>query len=200
MRYKGLYESRMWRDDWLKVLGIVCSPRKGKNTEILVREALSGAEAAEAEVELVRVADLNLSPCDGCRSCRNSGECWIEDDMQNVYEKLVSADGILMGSPVYFWSVSGQAKIFIDRTLPLNYPSPRLKNKVGGAIAVAGRRGCVNTLSIINNFFLGHGMCAAELGVACHGGIEKDKQALERARALGTRLCELIDHIKPQTP
>ena len=179
------------------VLGVVCSPRKGRNTEILVREALAGAEEAGADVELLRIADMDISPCDACEACRKAGECRLEDDMQKVYAKLLAADGIVIESPVYFWSVSGQAKVFIDRTYALRYPYRKMKNKVGGAIAVAGGSGCLSTLSIINNFFLGQEMYAVELGVRCHGGVETDKQAIKRARALGKQLSEFIERIRP---
>ena len=97
---------------------------------------------------------MKIAPCDGCMKCRGLGECGIVDDMQGVYQKIVAADGIIIGSPVYFWCVSGQAKMFMDRTYALRYPSRKLKNKVGGAIVTTGRRGSVNALSTINNFFL----------------------------------------------
>ena len=66
-------------------MGIVCSPRKEGNTEILIKEALKGTEEPEAETELIRIADLKISPCDGCESCHKEGECRIKDDMQEIY-------------------------------------------------------------------------------------------------------------------
>ena len=186
----------------MKVLGIVCSPRKAGNTEILVREALAGAKESGAEVELLRISDMNIAACDGCETCHQSGECRIKDDMQKVYEKILAADGIILGSPVYFWSVSGQAKTFMDRTYALRYPYHKLKNKVGGAIAAAGSRGSVNALSIINNFFLGHDMLATGLGISGYGTkkgeVRQDKRAMEGARSLGKQIVQLIKSIKSQ--
>jgi len=185
----------------LKVLGIVCSARKGGNTEILVKEALNGAKETGADVELLQISEMKIAPCDGCTTCHQSGECRIEDDMQKVYEKALAADGIILGSPVYFWSVSGQAKTLMDRTYALRYPHHKLKNKVGGAIAVAGRRGCMNALSVINNFFLGHDMLATGLGIAGYGTdkgeVRKDKHAMKSARSLGNQVTELIKRTKP---
>jgi multimeric flavodoxin WrbA len=186
----------------LKVLGIVCSPRKAGNTEILVREALAGAKESGAEVELLRISDMNIAACDGCETCHQSGECRIKDDMQKVYEKILAADGIILGSPVYFWSVSGQAKTFMDRTYALRYPYHKLKNKVGGAIAAAGSRGTVNALSTINNFFLGQDMLATGLGISGYGTkkgeVKRDDRAMQGARSLGKQVVQLIKVIKPQ--
>jgi len=180
----------------MKILGIVCSPRKGGNTEILVREGLRGTQETGATVELLKPSELNITPCDGCQSCRKNGECKIEDDMQQVYQKLLSTDGIIIGSPVYFWSTSAQAKIFMDRTYALRYPSRRLRGKVAGAIAVASHRGCSNVLSALNHFFLHHEMIVAGLGVSGYalesGDIMKDERALRESRDLGKRIYELI--------
>jgi len=124
----------------------------------------------------------------------------IKDDMQKVYPRLLEADAIILGSPVYFWSVSGQAKTFMDRTYALRYPYHKLKNKVGGAIAVTGRRGSVNALSIINNFFLGHDMLPTGLGIAGYatkkGEVKKDERAMKAARSLGKQITDLIKIIK----
>jgi len=165
-----------------------------------VREALEGAKE-KADVELLRIADMNIAPCDGCEVCHEAGECRIKDDMQRVYQKLLTADGIILGSPVYFWSVSGLAKTFMDRTYALRYPYHKLKDKVGGAIVVAGRRGCLSALSVINNFFLGHDMIATGLGIAGYGTkkgeVKQDERAMKGARSLGKQVTELIKRTKP---
>ena len=180
----------------MKILGITCSPRKGGNTEILLRAALSGAKEEGADTELLKIYEMKIAPCDGCTTCQESGECRIKDDMQKVYQKLLAADGIILGSPVYFWSVSGQTKIFMDRTYALRYPYHRLENKVAATIAVAGRRGCMSTISVINNFFLGHDMQVTGLGIAGYGTkkgeVRKDEHAIKSARSLGKQVTQLI--------
>ena len=186
----------------MKVLGIICSARKGGNTEILVQEALAAAKERGADVELLRISEMKIAPCDGCMTCHQSGECRIKDDMQKIYKKLLAADGIILGSPVYFWSISGQAKTLMDRTYALRYPHHKLKNKVGGAIVATGRRGSVSALSVINNFFLGQDMLPAGLGIAGYaskkGDIEKDERAINGARSIGRQICELIKLIKSE--
>jgi multimeric flavodoxin WrbA len=180
----------------LKILGISCSPRKGGNTEILVSEALAGTKEAGADIELLKMHELQISPCDGCTTCHQSGECRIKDDMQKVYQKLLAADGIILGSPVYFWSVSAQAKTLMDRIYALRFPNHKLTNKVGGAIVVAGRRGTMSAISVINNFFLGHDMIATGLGIAGYGTkkgeVKQDKQAIKSAKSLGKQITQLI--------
>lgn len=184
----------------LKVLGIVCSPRKGGNTEILVQEALAGGRESGAETELLRIVEMKIAPCDGCEACHQTGECRIKDDMERVYKKLLAAEGIILGTPVYFWSVSAQAKTFMDRTYALRYPYHKLENKVGGAIAATGRRGGVNTLSVINSFFLGQDMLVRGLGIAGYGAskgeVKQDKRAMQGARSLGRQVVQLIKTVK----
>jgi multimeric flavodoxin WrbA len=180
----------------VKILGVVCSPRLGGNTEILVGEALKGAKAKGADAKLATLSGKQITPCDHCGACYETGECHIRDDMQEIYKQLLDADGVILGSPVYFWSVSAQAKLVIDRTYALRYPAPRLGDKIGGAIAVAGRRGQLEALTVINNFFLGQGMIPAGLGVDGRGSekeeIREDTRAMEQAKRLGERIVELV--------
>jgi len=180
----------------LKVLGIVCSPRKEGNTEILVHEVLNGAKEAGSEVEILGISELKIVPCDHCEVCRKTGECHFKDDMQKVYKKLLAADGIVIGSPVYFWSMSAQTKILMDRTYALTHSKQNLKNKVGAAVVATGYRGCSMVLSLINTFFLQHHMFVAGLGASgvggeVKGGVKKEEY-LKRARKLGKRIVECI--------
>jgi multimeric flavodoxin WrbA len=108
----------------MKVLGITCG-RKLSNTEVLVKEALMAAEEKGAEVEIVRLMDLNLKPCTGCNSCvidlferAGAGDCVMKDDFKFLDEKILEADGIIMGSPIYEESPTGQFKILCDRMGP----------------------------------------------------------------------------------
>lgn len=186
-------------DLYLKILGISCSPRAKGNTEILVREALAGAEEEGADVEFLTLSSKDVEPCNHCGSCYEKGECCIQDDMQEIYPKLLEADGIIIGTPVYFWTVTAQAKILMDRTYALRYSTMRLKDKIGGAIAVAGRRGQLTTLATINTFFLGQGMIPASLGVDAYGSkvaeVKNDKRALAGAKRLGETMVALANSI-----
>jgi len=179
----------------MNVIGIVCSSRKGGNTEILVQEALAGARDSGAKTELLTVRDKDIKPCDGCLSCKKTGECHIKDDMQLVYEKMLNADGIVLGTPVYFWSISGQAKILMDRTYALRFPHLKLANKVAGAIAVAARDGVITTLNTLQRYFASNHMFSAELveGLAAEKGtIAKDKRGMKSAYEMGRQIVLLI--------
>lgn len=99
----------------MKVLGILGSPRKGGNTEKLLDEALRGAASAGAEPEKVILSELRISGCDECDACRDTGDCSKSDDMEPLYEKLLSAGGVIVASPIFFYGLTSQTKAFIDR-------------------------------------------------------------------------------------
>jgi multimeric flavodoxin WrbA len=99
----------------MKVLGIMGSPRRQSNTEILLDKALEGAREAGAEVEKVLVSKLKISPCLEIYACRKDGNCAIKDDMQSLYKKLLEADHIIFASPIFFYGITSQAKAIIDR-------------------------------------------------------------------------------------
>jgi len=99
----------------MKVLGIMGSPRRESNTEILLDKALDGAREVGAEVEKVLVSKLKISPCLEIYACRKDGSCAIKDDMQLLYKKLLEADHVIFASPMFFYGVTSQAKAVIDR-------------------------------------------------------------------------------------
>ena len=100
----------------VKVVGLIGSPRKNGNTEILIYEALKGASDAGADTEVFSLADMNINPCRACVSCRNNGGiCVVNDDMQILYDRLKYSDAFILGFPVYMGSMSAQSKLFVDR-------------------------------------------------------------------------------------
>jgi len=99
----------------MKVLGIMGSPRRQSNTEILLDAALAGAKKMGAEVEKVAVSELRIHPCLEIYACRKDGRCAIKDDMQQLYEKLLEADHIVFASPIFFYGLTSQAKAIVDR-------------------------------------------------------------------------------------
>ncbi|MGC8817336.1 MAG: flavodoxin family protein [Candidatus Hadarchaeum sp.] len=187
----------------IKILGIVGSPRIGGNTEILVNETLKAAADEGATTELVRLHGKEIKPCDGCRSCRKTKECWINDDFKPVFDKMVEADGIIIGSPVYFSSATPQVKAIIDRAGYLSIAKGRVfENKVGGALVVARRAGHNFTLAELLFFFLHQGMIipgSSYWNVAFGrepGGVLKDEEGLETARNFGRKMVWIIKRIK----
>ena len=161
-------------------------------------EALSGAAEIGAEIEFLSLAGLHICPCTACEACAKTGECVIEDDMKWIYLKLLWADGIVLGTPVYFWTVSAQAKLLIDRTYSLR--GGKLAGKKCGGIAVAGRRGTTNALSLLNMFFLGQGLIPVSNGVSVYapsiGDAKKDERGIRTAHDLGRRIADTIIQLK----
>jgi len=184
-------------EELVKLFGNVGSPRKGGNTEIVMMEALKAGEQEGAETELIRLVDFSLEPCDGCRSCFETKSCVIKDDVEKIFGKMVEADGIIVGSPVYFYNVSAQTKTFIDRVGYLHIARGRkaFRNKVGGAIVVARRSGLTNALSQILLFFTASRMNIVAPVVtalaSAKGDAIKDTEGIENARELGKSMVQI---------
>ncbi len=183
----------------VRIMGIVGSPRKEGNTENLIKEALKAAGDAGAEIELVRLGSAEIEPCVACDICKATGECAIYDDMGEILEKMVKADGFIIGSPVYFGNVTSQLKMLIDRSRPLRMDF-KLKNKVGGAIATGGSRngGQETTIAAIHEFLLiqdaivvGDGAPMAHYGGTGVGATAEDEMGLQTSQNLGKRVAEL---------
>lgn len=99
----------------IKCLGIAGSPRKGGNTELLLNEALAGAAEAGADIELIKLRYFRFAGCIGCDGCFKEGKCVVQDDMQQVYQKLLTADRIILAAPIFSMGMNAQAKAMVDR-------------------------------------------------------------------------------------
>lgn len=180
----------------VKLLGIIGSPRKGGNTEILMKEALKASEQEDAETEMIRLVDFSLKPCDGCRTCFETKKCVIKDDVEKIFEKMAEADGIIIGSPVYFYNVTAQTKTFIDRVGYLHNARENIafRNKIGGAIVVAGRLGLTDALSQILLFLIDVGMITSPVATVLaskKGDAIKDTRGVEDVRELGKSMVQI---------
>jgi len=98
-----------------KILAVMGSPRKNKNTDRLLESLLEGVRSTGAEVKKVYLKDLKFSPCIACDSCGKTGQCFMKDDMEKLYEEFNDSDGIIIASPLYFNTVSSLTKMMIDR-------------------------------------------------------------------------------------
>lgn len=98
-----------------RILAIYGSPRRNGNTSILLKKAVEGARESGAEVNEVVLRDLKMSPCLEIYGCKKEGRCVIKDDFHNVAGMMQEADGIMLASPIFFYSVSAHTKILIDR-------------------------------------------------------------------------------------
>lgn len=173
------------------MLGVVCSPRLRGNTHVLVEEALKAAAELGAETELFLAGQKMIAPCDACDFCQKSGECCIDDDMQELYARMKGADGIIIGSPVYYWGVSAQAKAVMDRTYCFR-PERPLRGKAAGALVVARHRGETTALSALLGFLVSQRLvvAAAASGKGDEPGeVARDSAAMEEARRVGSAVA-----------
>jgi multimeric flavodoxin WrbA len=180
----------------MNILAISCSPRRNGNTVTILEEALRGAQDAKAEVELYSVSGKMIQPCDGCRSCASTAMCHITDDMQELYDKMVRADGIIFGTPIYFWGMTGQAKTIMDRTIALNQPGRNLTNKVAGVVVVCGSLGLVDALKDYSYFFIQRRMLPANqvaAYVTSPGELKNMVQCMNAARRMGQQMVALTN-------
>ena len=205
----------------MKILAINGSHRKGKNTAEMLNTVLAAAEAQGAETELVELMDYEIKECTSCNKCLFKPECTITDDgMSELYEKMLDADGIVFGSPVYFSNVTGRMKDFIDRSRPLHMVANALDGKVGGAVVHAGLRngGQELALAILHTYMQGQGMLVAsdrgsEDGIVNTGamgsmfsscaegkmrfvkGVTQDEVGLKSSERLGRNMANLLQRL-----
>jgi multimeric flavodoxin WrbA len=183
----------------MRVIGIVGSPRKNGNTEILMKEALKVAHDAGCTTEMFLMSEKTVAPCDACGACFEVGSCVIKDDMQELYVMMERAQAVIFGSPVYFGSVSAQTKAVMDRMFAL-LRNRALKDKVAGAIVVTRRVGAIQARSLLYSFCIAQGMVVAGGAIGygrepgdvlkgVGGGI--DISAIDEARLLGTNVVQM---------
>jgi multimeric flavodoxin WrbA len=180
----------------MKILGLSFSPREEGNTELLLEKAFTGANQLEADTELFRVANKKIAPCDGCGSCFKTGECHIQDDMQALYIKMLEADGIIFGTPVYFYNMTAQGKAAIDRTIALGHAGKSLANKVGGIVVVGGSLGLLDAVKDLYFFMVTRQMLPASFVAAYasnKGDVEKLEKCMRAASDLGMQMVKIAE-------
>ncbi|HMK95230.1 MAG TPA: flavodoxin family protein [Candidatus Limnocylindrales bacterium] len=190
----------------MKVIAFNGSARKDGNTAVLLKRVLSVLEAEGIETELIQLAGEQIHGCNACGTCFQTRNlrCVITDDHVNAYiQKMVQADGIILGSPTYFGMMSPEMKALIDRAGFVCRATPdALKYKVGAAVAVARRAGAMTTFDAINHFFLINQMIVPgssywNIGVANRKNeIGKDEEALKTMDDLGRNMAWLLRKIK----
>ena len=189
----------------MNILGLAASPRKGGNTDILLKSFLEGAAQDGIETEIIHLVDLDISPCMGCETCFEDGQCMIEDDASRVYDKLLLSDMLVLATPVYFYSVSSHAKLLIDRCQCLWARRYKLElrtgsdNGVGVMLSTGGSGGpkMFEGIKLTAKYFfdsLGKKMAGSLTysNIDRKGSILEHPNALEEAASLGR---ELIGHL-----
>ena len=134
-----------------QVLVLAGSPRKGGNSDILCDALIRGAQEAGHSTEKVYVQDLGIRPCRACYGCHNTGRCVQQDDMAALLNAMIAADVIVLATPVYFYSMSGQLKTLIDRTLP-RYTEIKNKGFIFIATAAAREKAMERTIDGLRGF------------------------------------------------
>lgn len=186
-----------------KVVTINGSPRKRGNVDAMLRAAEEELAGQGMEVERISLSEHTVKPCEACDVCsEDAWKCPLDDDVLPLFRKLVVADAIVVGSPVYFGGVTAQLKALIDRSAIL-YQKSELKDKIGAAISCGGGKhgGQEMTVNQIITFFLMHEMviaCADEgvfgaMGVASDiGDITSDEEALSSSRSIARRVADML--------
>jgi len=183
----------------VKVVGFNGSPRQDGNTSILIKRVLREIENAGIKTELVQMSGREIHGCIACRKCSENKDrsCAVKSDAANEYiEKMIEADGIVLGSPVFFNDVTTEIKALIDRAGSVSKANGGMyRNKLAGAVVAVRRSGAVHTLDTIQHLFLSTEMILVGrcLGVGRdEGEVEKDEEGIQMARALGQRIAWLL--------
>jgi len=186
----------------MKVIAFNGSARKDGNTAILIREVFSELNAEGIETEMVQLAGKTIRGCIACGKCfeNKNQRCVIDNDFTNeCIEKMLEADGIILGSPTYFADVTTEMKALIDRAgYVARANSFMLKRKIGAAVVAVRRAGAIHAFDSLNHFFLIGQMIVPgssywNIGVGrAIGDVEQDKEGLETMQTLGRNMAWLL--------
>ena len=182
-----------------KVLVLLGSPRKKGNSATLAERIIKGAETAGATVERVYLHGQNIAPCNACYACqkKDSKGCAIDDDMQPIYKKLVESYAWVIASPVYWFTMSAQTKLFLDRCFGLFaykknvFKGKRIAIAMSYGDADSFSSGCVNALRTFQDSFTYTGSTIVGMvhGSADKAGeIKSNKRLMIQAEELGKEL------------
>lgn len=186
----------------MKAIGVVGSPRKGGNTEILTKHALQAIKEEGIATELVRLAGMDIRPCNACQVCRKEEKCPIDDDLLPLYQKLKEFDAIILSTPVYFASASAQMKAFMDRAGYIAIKERAFAGKVGGPLVVARRSGKSFTFAELMFWFHYQGFYmpgSTYWNVAIgrdKGEVRQDQEGLTTAWNFGKNIAFLVKKLK----
>jgi multimeric flavodoxin WrbA len=183
----------------VKVLAVLGSPRKRGNSATLAAEIIKGAKSVRGKTETMYLHGMRISPCQACYACKKPGAegCSIDDDMQIIYKKLIDTDALVIASPVYWFTMSAQTKIFMDRCYAFlafeNSPfkSMRIAVAMSFGDTDAFNSGCVNALHTFQDAF---NYVGAQIVGMVHGSahepgeIKLNKPLMQNAFNLGRRL------------
>jgi len=189
----------------MNITAFCASPRKNGNTELLLNETVKGIEDSGLSVDRFYLNLMNIKPCQDCGGCNDTGKCVFQDDMEQIYEAIRTADRIILASPIFFFSLSAQAKMMIDRCQSfwcekylLKQPVKErkfgrkglllivggMKKEIGVQCAEASARAFFRTISVPEHQTLSF------LGIDAKGEISHHPTALKDAYEAGRKLVE----------
>ncbi len=188
----------------LNVIMINASARGNKgNTQILLETVGKALKENKIDYEIITLADQKLNPCKGCAACAGKKKCVQDDDINAIYQKMVEADGIVLGSPVYFGNVSSRMQMLIERTgyIARGNGNP-FKGKVGAPVAVARRAGTTFVYAALNYFF---GIAEMPICTSSYwnmaigrtpGEVTKDEEGIKTMETLGKNMGDMLLKLK----
>ena len=190
----------------MKVIAINGSPRKDGNTSILIQAVFKELESQGIDTEEINIATQSIHGCVACMKCAENQDkhCIIKSDSLNdIIDKMIDADGIILGSPVYCADLSGQMKLFLDRVSFVSAVNENmLKRKVGAPIVAARRAGALNALHSLNSFFtilemviVGSTYWNLAFGME-KGEVLQDAEGMQTMRNLGKNMAWLLKSIE----
>jgi multimeric flavodoxin WrbA len=188
----------------MRVVAFNGSPRKGGNTEILLNEVLKVIASHGIDTELVQVGGTDINGCRACLRCRkeNDGRCHNNSPFMNeCIAKMEEADGIIIGSPVYYTDVTAEVKALIDCAGYSMGPVNRLRHKPGAAVIAVRRAGSIHAFDTINHFFLINEMIVPgssywNMGIGRQkGDVLDDAEGIRTMNTLGENFAWLLETI-----
>ena len=189
----------------MKVVAFNGSARKNGNTAILINYVLRELENEGIETELVQLSGKKIRGCIACMKCFENKDqrCSVtKDDINSCIEKMIAADGIILGSPTYFANVSTELKALIDRSGMTSIANDRmLRRKVGAAVVAVRRAGSIHAFNAINHFFFIEEMIVPgstywNMGIGMDkGDVENDEEGLNTMKVLGENMAWLLKKI-----
>jgi multimeric flavodoxin WrbA len=189
----------------MKVVAFNGSARKNGNTALMINHVLRELENAGIETEMVQLAGKKIRGCIACMKCFENKDkrcSVIDDDLNSCIEKMIEADGIILGSPTYFANVSTETKALIDRAGMTSIANDRmLKRKVGAAVVAVRRGGSIHVFNSINHFFFIEEMIVPgsiywNMGIGLDKGeVENDEEGIQTMKILGENMAWLLKKI-----
>lgn len=186
----------------MKAVGVVGSPRKNGNTEILTEHTLKAIAEEGLDTELIRLAGLDIRPCNGCGVCWEEEGCPIDDDLFPLYTRVKEAEAIILASPVYYGSATALLKAFMERIAHISGMRRVFAGKVGGPLVVARRAGQNFTVAQLTIWFqiLGFYIPGSTYWNVAFGRepgeVQEDEEGLGTAWNFGKNIALLMKKLK----